>query len=135
MDAAELLVAREEEILLRQEEEGEERLPRQGEEGEDRPPSPVRVKDYAETIVPLYSGKDFKKHFRMQRETVPAATGAGGASAAATMAVEAVSSASEAVGRNATHITPSFIAINTNIFVILPYSSILQGITDLPHCF
>ena len=74
LDAAELLLAREEEILLRQEEEREERLeerlPRQGEEEEERPPSPVRVKDYAETIVPLYSGDDFKKHFRMQRETV-----------------------------------------------------------------
>ena len=43
LDAAELLVAREEEILLMQEEEREERVPRQGEEGEERPPSPVRA--------------------------------------------------------------------------------------------
>ena len=62
-------MAREVERIQEEEEEREERLPRQG-EGEERPASPVRVKDYAETIVPMYSGEDFKKHFRMQRETV-----------------------------------------------------------------
>ena len=50
-------MAREEEVLR------EERLSRQGEEGEERPPSPVRVKDYAETTVPMYSKKTSRNIF------------------------------------------------------------------------
>ena len=37
---------------------------------EERPQNPVRVRNYAEVTVPLYSQDEFKKHFRMHRETV-----------------------------------------------------------------
>ncbi|KAG0710217.1 hypothetical protein GWK47_023266 [Chionoecetes opilio] len=59
LDAAEIIVPRYEQDR-RQEEEREE----------ERPPNPVRVREYVEKIVPLYSQEDFKKYFRMQRETV-----------------------------------------------------------------
>ncbi|KAG0721799.1 hypothetical protein GWK47_045721 [Chionoecetes opilio] len=50
------VVAAGEIIVARYEEEREE----------ERPPNPVRVREYVETIVPLYSQEDFKKQFRMQ---------------------------------------------------------------------
>ncbi|KAG0712150.1 hypothetical protein GWK47_019097 [Chionoecetes opilio] len=53
--AGEIIVARYEQDR-RQEEEREE----------ERPPNLVRVREYVETIVPLYSQEDFKKHYRMQ---------------------------------------------------------------------
>ncbi|KAG0713400.1 hypothetical protein GWK47_001861 [Chionoecetes opilio] len=42
------------------------RLRQEEEREEERPPNPVRVREYVETIVPLYSQEDFKKQFRMQ---------------------------------------------------------------------
>ncbi|KAG0713690.1 hypothetical protein GWK47_015651 [Chionoecetes opilio] len=53
--AGEIIVARYEQDR-RQEEEREE----------ERPPNPVRVREYVETLVSLYSQEDFKKQFRMQ---------------------------------------------------------------------
>ncbi|MPC60746.1 hypothetical protein E2C01_054802 [Portunus trituberculatus] len=58
LDAADILYRRNE-VLRMQEKEREGATPH----------SPVRVKNYVEEIVPLYSQEEFKTHFRMHTET------------------------------------------------------------------